>query len=174
MAVELLHLAHNCDDTNAIASMLGAHGIVSAHETVDTIEDLDAALARRPRDVLVSAAFGIGFSAHDALAAAQRAEPSPPVVVLGDAVGEELAVDFILGGASDYVLRANLERIVGAVRRAQRQRRRGDSDKKFRSVVEHIPDGILMVEADGTVVEWNPAAAQITQVDQVDILGYPL
>ncbi len=48
------------------------------------------------------------------------------------------------------------------------------SEAKFRLFVEQSYEGILMADADGTVIDWNRAMEQLTGVDRRDVLGKPV
>jgi PAS domain S-box-containing protein len=49
-----------------------------------------------------------------------------------------------------------------------------ESEQKFRSLVEQSPDGIVLVDEQGIVIEWNRAQEQITGLKQNDALGQPI
>jgi PAS domain S-box-containing protein len=49
-----------------------------------------------------------------------------------------------------------------------------ESEQKFRSLVEQSPDGIVLVDEEGTVIEWNRAQEQISGLKQSDVLGRPV
>jgi diguanylate cyclase (GGDEF)-like protein len=88
------------------------------------VEDLDglrAALDAGPWDIVIS-----DFNLHgfDGLACLEvvRAHPSPPPFILvSAAVGEETAVNAMRAGASDYVMKASLGRLLPAVEREVRE-----------------------------------------------------
>lgn len=48
------------------------------------------------------------------------------------------------------------------------------SEGKFRSVIQHSSDGIMLVDGQGSVVEWNLAAEKITGFDRSNIIGESL
>ncbi|MBN1285155.1 MAG: PAS domain S-box protein [Anaerolineae bacterium] len=48
------------------------------------------------------------------------------------------------------------------------------SEHRFRSVVEHSYDGILLIDSDGVVIYWNPASERITGLKQHDAVGRPI
>jgi PAS domain S-box-containing protein len=49
-----------------------------------------------------------------------------------------------------------------------------ESEQKFRSLVEQSPDGIVLVDEEGTVIEWNRAQEQIAGLKRGDVLGRPI
>ncbi|MBK8418454.1 PAS domain S-box protein [Candidatus Villigracilis saccharophilus] len=46
-----------------------------------------------------------------------------------------------------------------------------ESESKFRKVVEHASDGIVLNDSRGNIIEWNPAMEQITGLKRSDVLG---
>jgi signal transduction histidine kinase len=59
-----------------------------------------------------------GWSGWDALRWLRASDKSTPFIFVSGTLGEELAVECIKEGATDYVLKGNLERLAVAVRRA--------------------------------------------------------
>jgi diguanylate cyclase (GGDEF)-like protein/PAS domain S-box-containing protein len=49
-----------------------------------------------------------------------------------------------------------------------------DSEVKFRSLVEQSPDGIIIVDEQGFVVEWNYGQEQISGLKRSEVLGQPI
>src|SRR4029450_9495292 len=88
-------------------------------------------------------------------------------------VGEEVAIQSLRDGATDYVRKRRLSALVPAVGRAlkaaeERQRRRAAeeawhrSEERFRMLVEHVSDyAIYMLDAGGHVITWNEGAQRI-------------
>lgn len=48
-----------------------------------------------------------------------------------------------------------------------------ESERKFRSIVEQSRDGIRLIDAQGTIIEWNQANETITGLKREDALGRP-
>jgi len=71
-------------------------------------------------------------------------------------------IDAIEGFINDITERHEAER---AVR---------ESEAKFRAVIEQAADGILLIERDGTIAEWNKALERITGVPRADAVGRPV
>jgi PAS domain-containing protein len=88
-------------------------------------------------------------------------------------MGEDIAVETLKRGATDYVLKRKMERLDPAVRRAlgesveRRRRRRAEaeltqSEEQLRLLVDAVQDyALYMVNMAGIVVSWNSGAARI-------------
>jgi diguanylate cyclase (GGDEF)-like protein/PAS domain S-box-containing protein len=48
------------------------------------------------------------------------------------------------------------------------------SEAKFRSIVEQAQDGILLIDQQGRVIEWNASYARLTGVAREEAIGQPL
>jgi signal transduction histidine kinase len=62
-----------------------------------------------------------GFNGKDALAMALKRCPETPFVFVTGTMGEEVAIETLKGGATDYVLKTRLSRLMPAVNRALRE-----------------------------------------------------
>jgi len=71
-------------------------------------------------------------------------------------------VIMVAGGALSYVL---LGRLIQAGRRQQA------SEERFRRFIQQSIEGIALLDAQGTVVEWNAANEQITGIPRSEALG---
>jgi len=61
------------------------------------------------------------FDGLSALTIAKAQYPDVPFILVSGAIGEELAIKLLKTGATDYVLKSNLKRLVPAVNRALRE-----------------------------------------------------
>ncbi len=106
------------------------------------------------------------FDGIAALALAREKLPACPFIFISGRVGEEVAIDTLQRGATDYVLKHRLERLVPAVLRAlreteehatrvQAERNFRQSELRFRNVIEAVPEMIWVAEADGMLTYTN-------------------
>ncbi|HEC21311.1 MAG TPA: GAF domain-containing protein, partial [Chloroflexi bacterium] len=49
-----------------------------------------------------------------------------------------------------------------------------ESEEKFRNLIEQSLDGIVLVDEQGTIIEWNRGQEQITGIPQAEALGKPI
>jgi PAS domain S-box-containing protein len=101
-------------------------------------------------DLILSDFHLPGFDGLEALAQAQATSPDVPFIFVSGAIGEEVAIDAVKRGATDYVLKDRLFRLFPAVQRAlreaeeRRQRRQAvaalrASEEKYRLLIRNIP-----------------------------------
>ena len=87
---------------------------------VATKEAYLAELTNNP-DIILADFSLPGFSGSEALALAREKCPDIPFVFVSGAIGEERAIESLKQGATDYVLKQRLSRLVPAVERALRE-----------------------------------------------------
>jgi serine phosphatase RsbU (regulator of sigma subunit) len=116
--LQLLHLEDDPNDAELVQAALGAEGYACNVQVVATREDFAAALERGGID-LVLADFALpAFDGMAALEIVRKRHPDLPFIFVSGRLGEEAAIESLKSGATDYVLKSRLSRLVPAVRRA--------------------------------------------------------
>ncbi|HEX5657245.1 MAG TPA: ATP-binding protein [Polyangiales bacterium] len=111
------------EDSKLDAEILEAQleGAPFAIVRVETRASFEAAL-RSARFAAVLSDYNLpGFSGHDALRLAQELMPGTPFLFVSGALGEHTAVELLKLGATDYVLKDQLERLLPSLERALRE-----------------------------------------------------
>src|SRR5205814_31483 len=106
--LRILHLEDNPADAELIQSMLEAGGITSSIQRVETPSDFEAALDQGCFDLVISDHTLPGYDGLSALGLARKKRPEFPFIFISGTIGEELAVDSLKQGATDYVLKDRL------------------------------------------------------------------
>ncbi|MDO8805127.1 MAG: response regulator [Elusimicrobiota bacterium] len=148
--LNILQVEDSEEDASLVRNELQRGGIEVVHERVDTAEDVKAALGRRTWDIILSDYRMPQFSALDALKIVREVNPDIPFVIISGTVGEDIAVEALNRGASDYLMKGNLKRLVPAIERELREaaerraRRQADeslreSEEIFRHFLKYSP-----------------------------------
>jgi formate hydrogenlyase transcriptional activator len=87
---------------------------------VETAEEMSGALLHASWDVIISDNSLPAFDATRALAVLQSSRLDIPFVIASGMIGEERAVELMKAGASDYVSKRNLPRLIPVVERELR------------------------------------------------------
>jgi two-component system, cell cycle sensor histidine kinase and response regulator CckA len=116
--VVVLHLEDDPRDSRLIQRELDSLGLVCDFERVETEADFRAAIARGGFDLILADHSLPSFDALAALAIAREQVPNLPFICVSGSLGEELAIEALKHGATDYVLKQRLSRLAPAVRRA--------------------------------------------------------
>jgi PAS domain S-box-containing protein len=158
-------------------------GLVFRVHLATTEKEFMRNLRDGPPDVILSDHDLPSFDGFSALALAQKHCPDVPFLFVTGSMGEQVAVESLRSGASDYVLKDRLEALVPAVLRAlraseERRRRReaesalAESEDHFRTLVESVKDyAIFRLDADGHIATWNTGVEFIIGYRAEDILG---
>ncbi len=117
--------------------------------------------------------LGGAVAGLDILKRIRSEEPELPAIVLTGTADEELAVQMMKGGAVDYLLkdkfnsevrersiRYALERRRQAAERKRADERLRESEARFRSLFEAIPDAVLVHDDEGQILHVNDVGAQ--------------
>ena len=139
-------------------------------------EPFVAALEASWPDLILSDFHLPNFDGLEALALAQATCPDTPFIFVSGAMGEEVAIDAVKRGATDYVLKDRLSRLGPAVQRAmreaqeRRERRQAEallreSEEKYRLLVKNLPAVVYKGYADCAVDFIDEKVAELT--------GYP-
>ena len=128
-SIQILHLEDSARDAELIQGELAAGGLMCDVVHVDTEQRFEAALAGAVFDLIMVDYNLVGYDGRAALELARGSQPNVPVIFVSGSLGEEAAIDSLHLGATDYVLKQRLARLVPAVQRAlaeaaERRRRR--------------------------------------------------
>ena len=119
--IRILLLEDQIADAELIKYTLRDSGLAFTLERIDTRDDFVQQLDASEPDLILS---DYGLPAFDGLAAlkiAQEVRPDAPFIFVTGTLGEERAIETLKRGATDYVLKTRLSRLVPAVHRALRE-----------------------------------------------------
>jgi two-component system cell cycle sensor histidine kinase/response regulator CckA len=119
--LQMLHLEDDAADAELIESTLEIGGIVCAITCVHDRAEFVAALERGGFDLVLSDYTLPAFDGLSAIAIVRARWPDLPVILISGTVGEDFAIESLKNGATDYVLKTRLTRLVPAVTRAMRE-----------------------------------------------------
>jgi PAS domain S-box-containing protein len=148
--LSILILEDNPLDAELIEAKLNREQIAAEFVRVENEEQFRSALATRSFDLILSDYALPRFSGLHALALVAELSPGTPFIFVSGALGEEVAIETLKCGATDYVLKHRLERLVPAIRRALAEveaiRRREEaeaalrqSETRYRLLAESMP-----------------------------------
>jgi signal transduction histidine kinase len=118
--MRILHLEDNENDQILVREMLHADGLSCDTVAVKNENDFEVELAKQHFDIIISDFSLPSGDALKALAVARERSPHTPFIFFSGTIGEEVAVETLRQGATDYVLKQRPKRLTAAVRNAMR------------------------------------------------------
>src|SRR5580698_3590432 len=181
-ALRILNLEDSPQDAELTEAMVMARWPDCHFIRVDTKEDFVSAL-EEDLDLILSDYTMPGFSGRDALLLAREKCPDIPFLFVSGTIGEDAAVEALKNGATDYVLKHRLMRLIPAVDRALREveehaeRERAEeamrqSEHKYRELFECLSDAAFLADAQsGKIIDTNHSAETLLGCSRAEILG---
>lgn len=133
------------DDAQLLVHELRRGGYRPVCDRVDTAAAMQAALAQQTWDLVVSDHSMLQFDSLAALNVVKASGTDIPFIIVSGTIGEELAVQAMKAGASDYFVKGKLARLIPVVghelaaaqeRRARRAAEQALRDREQQAVLE--------------------------------------
>ncbi len=161
--MRILHLEDDPKDAELIQATLEGEGIACDITRVDTPAAFRTSLGQGGFDLVLADYTLSGLDGISALKVAKEVSPDMPFIFVSRTLGEEDAIEALKLGATDYVSKTRLSRIVPSARRALREA----SERSQRHVAEQT-----LRESEAYLAEaqrlsqtgswaWNPATDDI-------------
>jgi len=149
---------------------------------VETLEEMISALDQNEWDIIISDYSLPKFDGLSALKIAKKRNIDIPFILVSGTIGEELAVQAMKEGVSDYMMKGNLKRMVPAIDRELKdakirvQSKLADaalkeSEIRFRVLAESAPVGIFTTDSRGSTEYVNPRWSEISKLSFVEALN---
>lgn len=128
--IRVLLLEDSKTDERLIRHALQSEGISFHLKRVDSRATFLDHLEKSPPDLILSDFSLPGFNGMSALALAREKCPEVPFIFVTGTLGEEVAIETLKTGATDYVLKHRLSRLIPSVHRALREARERSNRKR--------------------------------------------
>ena len=151
--LHILHLEDSRKDAELVRAILDAEAIACDVVRVETRDGFVAALEKGGFDFILAGYSLPSFNGLSALQITLGKCPDVPFIFVSGTLGEEAAIETVKNGATDYVLKQNLQRLGVCVRRAVRvaeeQAKRKEAENALResnafneSLIQTLPFGM--------------------------------
>ncbi len=152
---------------------------------VEAEDEFRAALQNFKPDIVITDFMMPNFDGMQALKLTLAYDPLIPVIILTGSINEEVAVECLRNGATNYVIKENLLRLPFAVKEAIEKKRAlaektmalislQESESKLSSITNAAGDAIIMMDNNGLVSFWNPASERIFGFTESEAIGKDL
>ena len=140
--LRILLLEDNAPHAELVEHFLRDSGLKFRIARVETRDAYVEQLERHPPDMILSDYALPSFDGYAALAIAKEKVPNIPFIFVTGTMGEEVAIETLKSGATDYVLKTRLARLGPAVQRALREsaerRDRQRAEDKLRRSLDQL------------------------------------
>jgi PAS domain S-box-containing protein len=180
-----LHLEDSPLDADLIRARLVKEGLRPEIQRVDSRDDFAEGLRQRPLDLILADYSLPSFDGLEALELARVHAPDTPFLFVSGVIGEDVAIESLKRGATDYVLKHRLERLGPAVQRAltetleRVERRRAEaalreSERRHRLTLDSVRDyAILTMDTQGRITGCNAGAERVLGFREDELVGRP-
>jgi PAS domain S-box-containing protein len=184
--LRILNLEDDANDAELNQAMISARWPHCVFIRVANKTDFLTALEDPDLDLILSDYTMPGFNGLDALKIVREKRPTVPFMFVSGTIGEDSAIEAMKNGATDYVLKHRLLRLIPAMDRALREteeraeRDRAEvamreSEHKYREVFECLGDAAFLAdEKSGKVIDTNRAAEKMLGCGRSEILGHKI
>ena len=176
--IKILHYENDPADIKRVRSVLDARGMEYNLTAVETELDFVSALTEDSPDIILADYNPSAFDGLRALEIVKQKYPDIPFILVSGSSGEENAIDSLKRGATDYVLKSKLKRLVPAIERALNEKRELFRHReaeaaimRLNTAIEHSSDSIMITGPDGHIEYVNPAFVKNTGYRLDELVG---
>lgn len=156
--LKILHLEDNRYDAELIQAVLEQNFTDISVTLTDNRNEFISILESGNTDLVLADYTVPGFSGPEALKLAREKIPGLPFIFVSGTIGEERAVETLLEGANDYILKDRLDRLVPAVSKVSDNVRHRRKIIELENVINLIAgstnDVIYNLDREHKVIKW--------------------
>lgn len=176
--IRVLIVEDSPDDAEILVWEIRKSGFEPHFRVVSDEPSMRDALQTDVWDIILSDYVLPSFSGLDALSLLKESSLDIPFIIISGRVGEEIAVDAMRRGASDYLLKGNLSRLGGVIgreiseARLRQEKRRAERELwLLKKTVDSLPLGITITGTDRVILYANQAEADMHGYTVQELIG---
>ncbi len=186
-------LQNNAEDAQQIVKTLVNYGLKLECKHVCDEAAFDSTLKLDTPDLILADSSMPGLAALEAWQRCQREIPDVPFILLSNVLGEDVAIDAINAGITDYVLKSRLERLGPVVSRAltaaherklriEEESRRREAEERAKQqasmlelILANMDETVVLVDKEARLLLVNSACESIIGNDfkETPVSGWP-
>ncbi|MFN3629133.1 MAG: PAS domain-containing protein, partial [Casimicrobiaceae bacterium] len=143
------------NDAELVRRTLKRGGLDCVAHRADTEQAFRRELSEFAPDVILSDFSMPLFDGMSALAIARHMSPDTPFIFVSGTIGEEYAIRALKNGATDYVLKSDLGRLVPSVERALEDTRIQLAQRQVQEALRHSELRFRLAASTGDVWDWT-------------------
>lgn len=177
--LKLLILEDEPNDATLEIAILEQAGYLCDWERVESRASFTERLETQSYDVILSDYALPGFDGMAALAHVLQQHIDIPFIFVSGTYGEELAIESLKAGATDYVLKNRMERLVPVVARALKEhtdlleRQRAENElRQYKTIVSNAADLLALIDCSYIFLAANAAYLRHIHKKSEDVIGH--
>lgn len=187
-AIKMLILEDEIFDVELISARLDQGGL---HYQLDHVRDraaFEKAFGSTAYNIILSDYAIPSYSGFKALQFVRAHSSIIPFILLSGTLSEEQAVESLKAGATDYIIKQRLDRLVPAIQRALHEAAEREelaraeaalkeSHERIRNqaaLLDKARDAIVMVDMDHRICFWNKSSERIFEWSESEAMGQNL
>ena len=174
--INILHLEDNIYDAELIEYILSSNNLNPVIKRVDKKEEFINSIEHETYDLIISDNTLNNFTGLEALELINERNIETPFIFVSGTIGEEIAIESLTHGATDYVLKHRIERLIPAVNRALKEfedksklkwteSELRKNEKLYRLLTENASDLISKLSSDGIFLFASKASKTLLGID---------
>jgi PAS domain S-box-containing protein len=173
--IRILILEDSVRDAELLERELRLGEIAFIARKVDSRDDFVQQLNEFDPDLIIADYKLPSFDGLQALEIVRERSSTLPFILVSGYIGEERATEALKKGATDFILKDRLGRLVSCVKRSLREAgERAEHDqlgKRFLLFVESAPNAMVMVNASGVIEIVNAQTERMFGFPREELLG---
>ncbi len=175
--LNILFIEDNPLDAELLSREIRNGGYEHQSYVVDSIQEIDALLNEQQFDIIISDYSLPGFTGIDIIEFLKEKGMDIPLILVSGTVPDEMAIDAVLLGAKDYVLKDNLTRLVPAIKReieAYQERKEKEKNEIFLNALFNSMLGVRISDGNRKIISANKRYCEILGYEEEELLGQNL
>jgi two-component system cell cycle sensor histidine kinase/response regulator CckA len=175
--LRVLHLEDSPRDAEVVRHQLESGSVSCDILVVNSKDRFEAALTQESFDLILSDYAVPGYDGVAALKHALLVQPGVPVIIISGTVGEEEGVRCLHLGATDYLLKDRLDRLVPAVERAIQEVEVRRTRKAAEAALVDLRDAVnlhaivAITDTLGTITFVNDKFCDVSGYSRAELVG---
>jgi len=185
--IQILHVDDNSFDRQLVKDALCKEHDAFEVIEADSREKFEQHLAEKDFDIILSDFNILGFNGLQVLQIVHEKDPEIPVIIVTGTGSEEIAIQAMKMGASDYVIKSakHIRGLASAIEQVLEKKRfqheRDEalealkiSEIKFRHLFENMQDVYFQINQQEIITEISPSIIRIAGYHRDDLIGQPV
>ncbi len=182
--IRILHVDDNQLDRQLVKdALLKEHDLFEIMEA-DNREKFEKYLSQKNFDLVLSDFNILGFDGLQVLQKVKEKNPDLPVIIVTGTGSEEIAIQAMKMGASDYVIKSvkHIRGLATTIEQVQKNRKINEereqalnalrhSEEKYRKIFENIQDVFYQVDKQGIILEMSPSVFRFSGYSREEMIG---